>query len=326
MTRKSATAVKEQPSLLDQAPQPAPASKPVATTTGAKKKPAGTAVSTEVRPNQSRVQEIKSTAANTLGVLAQALKDPNFKPESMRMMLDMQKEMVAEQARIDFINAFHALKKLLPRINRDGKIEVLEKGQDGKRVAGRDRIQQSTPFATYENIREKVDPHLDLHGFTMWDETEPSADGARINVIVHLDHNSGHGRKTTFPLPAETSGSKNNVQGWGSSFSYGRRYGAIGLLGLRTAAPSDQDRDGHAPEQGRSRGRADKKAADETPPADETVVLITQDQEDKLRELLEQKGKKGADFCKAWKIDKLASLEAEFYAQATDALKKLPDA
>lgn len=325
MTRKTAIAEK-QPSLLDAAPQERPAAKPIATTKP-DKKPTGTAVSTEVRPKQSRVQEIKNTAANTLGVLANALKDPNFKPKSMRMMLDMQKEMVAEQARVDFINAFHSLKKLLPRINRDGKIEIIEKGKDGQRVAGRDKVQQSTPFATYENIREKVDPHLDLHGFTMWDETEPSADGARINVIVHLDHNSGHGRKTIFPLPAETTGSKNNVQGWGSSFSYGRRYGCIGLLGLRTAAPSDQDRDGHdqPAKTTKSKPSAEGTQQEETGDRGEHPATITLEQEDQIRELLEQKGKKAADFCKGWKIDKLGGLEAEFFAQAADYLKKLPN-
>lgn len=187
----------------------------------------------------------KNTAANTLAVIAQALKDPTFKPESMKMVLDMHKEMVAEQARIDYINAFHAMKAALPSIDKDGRIVVLEKGADGKRVEGRDRVQQSTPFATYDNIRAKVDPILARFGFTMWDETQPSPDGSRILVVVHLDHNSGHGRQTAFPLPAETSGSKNNVQGWGSAFSYGRRYGAVGILGLRTVAPGDVDRDGH---------------------------------------------------------------------------------
>lgn len=317
MTRKTATAVKEQPSLLDQTPQEAPAPKPIATVKP-RTKATGTAVSTEVKPRESRVDEIKNIAANTLGVLANALKDPNFRPEAMKQVFDLQKEMVAEQARIDAIVSFHAMKKKLPSINKDGRIEIAAKDKPG----GGRTTKQSTPFATYPNLRRIVDPIISEFGFSMWDETAPTPDGSRINVIVHLDHNSGHTRKTEFPLPAETSGSKNNVQGWGSSFSSGRRYGAIAVLGIVTEAKEDQDRDGHPQEPRRG---ANAAAGEDPPGADESIAAITQDQQDTLRDLLEQKGKKSADFCKAWKIDKLASLASEFYSNAIDALKKLPD-
>jgi len=319
MTRKTATAEK-QPSLLDAAPQEAPAAKPIATTTKPAKKAAGTAVSTEVKPKQTRRQEIKNTAANTLAMLADALRDPNFNSEAMKMAFDLQERMVAEQARVDCINAFHEMKKELPIINKDGRIEIAAKDKPG----GGKTTKQSTPFATYPNLRKICDPIISRHGFSMWDETEPAADGARINVIVHLDHNSGHCRQTKFPLPAETSGSKNNVQGWGSSFSFGRRYGAIGVLGLVTEAKEDQDRDGHA-QPSRNSDEKDGQAAENGTPENESVPLITQAQEDQIRELLELKGKKAVDFCKGWKIDKLGSLEAEFFAQATDYLKKLPN-
>lgn len=311
MTRKTATAEKS-PTLFSEAPQEAPKGKPPAKAEP-KKKAAGTAVSTKVQ-SPARVQQLKNTAANTLAVIAEALKDPKFNPDAMEKVFNLQERMVAEQARVDFINAFHEMKKHLPRIDKNNKIVIPSKEKAG----GGRTAAQSTPFADYESIREKVDPILDRHGFSMWDESEPSADGGRLNVIVHLDHNSGHGRKTIFPLPAETSGSKNNVQGWGSSFSYGRRYGAIGLLGLRTAAPGDRDRDGHDP----APKKQDMIEASAEPPQEAPgEPTISEKQCDDLVDQLEVSKVTSKKFCETRGIAKLADLPAAQYDQAMKDLK-----
>lgn len=326
MPRKTATAAKDQlqPDLLGAA---APQAK-----TESKAKPKavvqkGDAPKPEIaKPavNKGHLTLVKNNPANTLALLTDAFKDPNFKPENLKVVAELHEKMVNEQARIDFINAFFLMKRELPRINKDGKIEILEKGQDGKRVAGRDKVQQATPYATYENIREVIDPILDRFGFSMWDETEPSADGARINVITHLDHNNGHGRRSIFPLPAEVSGSKNNVQGWGSSNSYGKRYGAINLCNIRTKAPEDRDLDGNKAKVTKA-GKpqmVEGKVLVDTPPADDEQVEVCSEQQLlNVRDAIAACGVSDGAFCKHFNIQKVSQLPADRYQDAIVACR-----
>ena len=59
----------------------------------------------------------------------------------------------------------------------------------------------------------------------------------------HLDHVDGHGETCALPLPFETL-EKNNLQGVGSSLSYGRRYALINLCSIISHAATDRDTDG----------------------------------------------------------------------------------
>lgn len=194
------------------------------------KRQAATAVAKH-EPQRAVAKAEPKEPTNMLAVIARAASDPRCNPENMRMMLDMQKEIVAEEARMTFTEAFIALQEVLPTIDKDGKID---------HGAGK----QKNLYSTYPNIMKIVKPLLIRHKFALGSWIEPSADGMKINVVSQLDHIKGHHRKSVFPLGAETSGSKNNIQGWGSSQSYGMRYNAIGLLNIISQAPQDRDNDG----------------------------------------------------------------------------------
>lgn len=228
---------------------------------------------------------------------------PTVNPENMRLLLDMQKEVMAEEARIEFIEAFQAMQKELPVINKDGKIEIIAKDASGKRPEVGGRIQQSTPYATFENIMAKVTPVMRKYDFDLTFETEPSADGARLLVTGILQHKRGHFRKTTFPLPAETSGSKNNVQGWGSSFAYGKRYTTIALLNLQTSAKEDRDTDGHVVE------HVPSEADQPEPTVNETQLFA-------LDKAIQLCGIKAAAFCDAYGISQTKDLPARMFDAA----------
>lgn len=281
------------------APKAAPKPKPSPATSKivAAKKP-GTAVA---RPApQGNVVALAQTPANMLAVIAKAAADPNVIPEKMRALLEMQKEIVAEEARIEFTRAFIALQDELPYINPDGRIEILAKDRGTGERTG--RVQQSTPYATFQNIHRSVMPLLKKYGFTLSFATEPSPDGTRIIVKTILDHVRGHQRTTAFPLPAEVSGSKNNVQGWGSSFSYGKRYGTIALLNIVSDAKPDRDLDG-------------------AHPADAREVLIEKpkidaDQIETLTDQIKGAGVGEKRFLTKYGIEKIADLPAATYDDA----------
>lgn len=234
MTKKTATA--EQPSLLIEQPTenapPTAKAKPVA-----RRQPQASQL-------PARAQNAPAATAgppNMLAVIAQAAADPRTNPENMRALLDMSKEIAAEEGRMEFIAAFHRMQKQLPTINKDGKIEVRKKTSSGERDGP---VQQTTKFSSYENIMEICKPIMDEFGFIFASAIEPAPDGARINVISYLDHVRGHQRLSRFPMTADVTGNKNNQQGWGSSQKYGMRYNAIALLNIISRAPQDRDTDG----------------------------------------------------------------------------------
>ena len=134
-----------------------------------------------------------------------------------------------------------------------------------------------------------VRPHLSSHGFSLSFRTvnEPGT----IRIIGVLGHRDGHTEQTDIVLPADAGASKNAVQAWGSSISYGKRYVALTLLGIATKDDDD--------------GR--KAVAGPT---------ISQEQEDKLREAIEAGGRNLPKFCEYFRIEKLSDMPADKFAGA----------
>jgi hypothetical protein len=246
-------------------------------------------------------------AKNMLAIIADAASNPAINPENMRALLDMQKEIMADQAKRDFNAAFIALQADLSHVSirQDGKIEVRKKDSSGERTGA---VQQATPYATFNNIMKAIRPLLVKHGFTLSFATEPM--GERL-LVKGLLEGYGHERTTAFPLPAETSGSKNNVQGWGSSMSYGKRYCTIALLNIISDAPEDRDTDGHP-------NKPTLKPAKGGGLVDvEEKPKVTEEQAIKLRELIEWCGVGTKKFNDHYGIAKVSDLPADLFAAAS---------
>ncbi len=288
--KKKAEPAKPAPKKTETKTSAPPAAPPPA------KKPRGTAVAVHE-------PQVPAQQKNVLQIIADVAARPDANPTVMRELLDMQKEIMADQAKRDFNAAFIALQRDLPSIRRDGKIEIREK-VGGERVG---KVQQATPYATFNNIMKTIKPLLVKHGFALSFETEPM--GERLLVKGRLE-GYGHERTTAFPLPAETSGSKNNVQGWGSSMSYGKRYCTIALLNIISEAPEDRDTDGHA-------NRESLKAAKGGGFVDvPDRPLVSEEQVVKLIENIEWCGVPKATFCKHYGIAKVSDLPADLFDAA----------
>ena len=282
---KTGTGVKSPPAAPSKPAKKKPAPK-------AKPKPAASTAVAKVEP-APKLPAAPAAPVNMLMVIANAAADPRVDTEKMRALLDMQKELMREEARIAAIQSFNEMQGELPVIGMDGRIVI--DGKSGKRG-------QSTPYATYANICDTVKPVLARHGWSLWDEPDMADDG-RVVMVVHLDHVRGEQRKARVSLPMETSGSKNNVQGVGSSLSYARRYGAIMLLNLTSRAKEDQDFDG-AP-----------------PPidGDGPEAFIDASQLKALNAAIEECKVGVQRFCEHYAIDKLESLPAGRYTEAMRA-------
>lgn len=112
----------------------------------------------------------------------------------------------------------------LPVINLNGVI----KNRHGK---------EQSRYALWEDINEGIKPVLAKHGFVLTFRVETSPD--YISVTGILDHTGGGSRSSHIGLPMDSSGSKNAVQSYGSSISYGKRYVAQALLNLTCAGEDD---------------------------------------------------------------------------------------
>lgn len=151
-------------------------------------------------------------------------------------------------------------------------------------------------YADFAAIARVVDPIISKHGLSYRFRTMQNE---RINVTCILSHKAGHYEETTLAGPADSSGGKNAIQSIGSTLTYLQRYSLVQALGL--AASNDDD--------GKSGGSGE---------------TITQEQADKIREVLEAKGKDRAKFLRWAKVEKIEDIQAAFYQSCIDAANYTP--
>ena len=223
--------------------------------------------------------------SNMLQVIASAVMDPRCDTEKMRALLDMQRDIEDRDAKKAFTR--YAAK--------DGKIDH----GDGTTARGNQKLK--TRFATYPNLNRVVGPLMKKHGFTFSTSMEPDPSGAMIAVST-LSHVEGDSRKTHFRLTADTTGSKNNQQGWGSSQQYGMRYNMIALLNIVTEAREDADNDGFP------------KQAEDGP--------ITPVQLQELIKLADDAGADKIKFCGVMQVESMAAIPASRFAEAKTQLNR----
>lgn len=172
--------------------------------------------------------EIVQAGASLMEVISRAAADPNTDVDKLERLLGMYERITAQQAKAAFTAALAEMQPKLPVIDENGGI----KDRAGK--------VQST-YAKWEDIADAIRPVLHDHGFALNFRVVTTPKVAVTGVLSHRD---GHSDETTMELPVDGSGSKNDVQAVGSSFSYGKRYTAIALLNITSRARADRDDDG----------------------------------------------------------------------------------
>lgn len=266
----------------------------------------------------TRVAEVRireTSPAHMLKVIADAAANPECDAGKMKALHDLMKDVYEFEGKKAFTRAFNALQDELPAIDRDGRIDHSSDGGERTR-SGKKALK--TGYSTYPNIMRVVKPLLKKYGFTLSNVIEPTADGARIHVVGYLDHIEGHSRISRFPMSIDTTGGKNNQQGWGSSQEYGRRYNAIALLNIVSEAPQDQDNDGY-PKGPIS--KQDIRAHVQGDFGDFPGDRISDDQFMKLKEAIEGCGVPEAKVLEKYEIEKLKDLPAAKFNNAMAACK-----
>lgn len=191
-------------------------------------------VVTQPQPAPAYRQE-PMTGDPFLMMIERAARDPAVDIDKMERLFRMKLDMEARVAKASYLSALAEMQPKLPVITKHGVISKNEKDERGNKTG---RQEAMTKYARWEDVVEGITPVLAEHGFSLsFRVAQPTPD--RVAVSGVLGHCGGHTEETTLSLPIDTSGAKNNVQGWGSSVSYGKRYTSFALLNISARGEDD---------------------------------------------------------------------------------------
>jgi len=174
--------------------------------------------------------DAEKPTVSLLNIIAEASRNPDTNIANLQALLQMQREVMADQAKIAFARALWRLKKDMPQIPKNGIIDLGTKGK--------------IKFARWEDMAEVIQPLMDREGFTLSFDTEERArEGGGSVVIGTLTHIDGHSKTARFSLPLDSGPGRNSLQAAGSTLSYGKRYVTELLLNI---VRRGEDDDAHA--------------------------------------------------------------------------------
>jgi len=154
-----------------------------------------------------------------LNIIAEASRNPDTNIANLQALLQMQREVMADQAKIAYTRALWRLKKDMPQIPKNGVIDLGSKGK--------------IKFSRWEDMADIIQPLMDREGFTIsFDTEERSREGGGSVVIGTLTHIDGHSKTARFSLPLDSGPGRNSLQAAGSTLSYGKRYVTELLLNI----------------------------------------------------------------------------------------------
>jgi hypothetical protein len=174
---------------------------------------------------------VQPESSALISMIERAARDPSVDIDKMERLFQMHERVEAQRQKSAYIAAHAEMQPELPVIDKNGKIERRAKGEDGQRQPAK-----ATKYARWEDVVEAINPILAKYGFSLSFRIKQEQ---RVEVTAVLGHRGGHCEETSMVLGIDDSGAKNNIQGWGSSVSYGKRYTAFALLNIVARGEDD---------------------------------------------------------------------------------------
>lgn len=159
---------------------------------------------------------------SALTVIENMVSSGNFDVNVARELIEMQKDIMKQQAIINFNHDFSLMSKKIPVIAKTKKAHT-------------------TMYAPLEDIVKVVQPILSEHGFSVSFSTQQNSLDS-VTITCTLMHKDGHSTSTELQLPTKAvNNSMNAMQAIGAAITYGKRYTISGLLNISTG---DDDNNG----------------------------------------------------------------------------------
>lgn len=214
-------------------------------------------------------------------VVARIAKDRTIDVDKFAKVIELQKDLMATQAKIDFESAFNEMAAELPVIVKKGRIK------------GKTRT--AIPFARLDDIQKETKPILTRFGFSIRHATEwPKEKANTVRIVGILRHRGGHSETSSFEGPADTSDYRSHIQSLGSTVSYGRRYTTIDLLNLTIQGQDNDGVDGADPVEPRQQPARDYREPEVERPASpnpRSGEVITEKQASRLWRIVQNSGR-----------------------------------
>ena len=180
----------------------------------------------------SQVVETPPLADSLLNFVARAMADPTIDVAKLEVLLRIQREIVADDARLRFNRAMSAAQAEMLPVVRNASNNVT-----------------NSKYATLEAVDAVIRPIYTRHGFLMTFNSEP-IDGADLRVVCEVSHDGGHLKRYELEASPDTVGTRGNVNktalhALGSTVTYLRRYLTMMCWNLVTT----DDQDGNRPTQ-----------------------------------------------------------------------------
>jgi len=178
------------------------------------------------------VGDPKDMAISAFESITKAVENTDLNPDAVEKYLNMQLKLLDRQQEQEFRRCKIAAKYEMPVVTKNKKIEFKGKVQ--------------SRYADFDRIREVCDPILKKYGLSV-DFNFGTNEKGQPTIQPYMDHINGYREYGgTQAYPIDNSGSKNGVQGVGSTNSYGSRYQYCAIAGIRI---SGLDNDAQRPKQ-----------------------------------------------------------------------------
>lgn len=168
-----------------------------------------------------RNEVVESKKMDMQQAIMAAVNNPDIDPERVERLLDVYMKIDAEKAKKSFFKSFSKFQEARPHVVRK------KEGNNWK-------------YATFEEIDSIISPILVENGFSVSYSEEDAADGKEMIMNVFLRHEGGHVELTKYKsLKIDSSGSKNDIQAYGSASSYAKRNALKLALGIVEVGEDD---------------------------------------------------------------------------------------
>ena len=160
-------------------------------------------------------------------ILADTDKLANLPIEKLERLFVIHKEHEAEQARLAFNRAFHAVQTEMEPIRKKGW-----------------NTHTKSQYALAADVEKMLDPILSKHEFSRSTTTEDCPTEGHTRFVLVLRHGAGHVERHPMDAPIDNVGTggkptKTVLHGMASSYTYCERHLLMKVFGVQTGADDD---------------------------------------------------------------------------------------
>ena len=238
----------------------------------------------EIEPERLPVPAVSESAA-IFQIIERAARDPNVDLDKMERLMAMREREMSRQAEQAFNEAMKAAQSEMRSVAADA-----------------DNSQTKSKYATYAKLDRILRPIYTAHGFSVSFDEADSPKPDHIRCLAYVAHEAGFTRTYRKDMPADGKGAKGGdvmtkTHATGAAASYGMRYL---LKGIFNVAVGDDDTDGNAPPD---------------------MGPVSEDQRDRILDLIAEVGADPEKVCAYLKVDAIANLPASQFDRAIKALE-----